>query len=133
MAKAEIPAVTSVLMFSQSFGAAVMLVLAQTIFTNGLTTLIPQHAPGADVAAIIKAGSTAFRAVVPDNLLPGVLIAYAQSISWLWYFALGLCAPAFVLSFFIGWQNIKVTKKEDVDEEGQQHPPVLPPSSNNTE
>lgn len=97
----------STLVFMQNFGAAVMVVFAQTILTNGLHDLIPVYAPSVDADMIIKAGGTSMRRVVPADVLGGVLLAYAKSIDRIFYFAAGICGISFVFSWFMGWVDMR--------------------------
>jgi len=61
--------------FSQSFGAAVFLSLAETILSNSFGYLISEYAPSANGQSIIDAGATGFRKIVSGTNLVGVLIA----------------------------------------------------------
>ena len=109
--KAQIPAAMSVLVFLQNFSAAVMIVLSQTIFVNGLVDLIPQYAPGVSSSAVISAGPTSVSKVVSSNLLPGVLLAYCKSLDRVFYFCAGIATPPVFFGWFLGWKSIKGTSK----------------------
>ncbi|KAJ5617637.1 hypothetical protein N7537_002751 [Penicillium hordei] len=67
------------IIFSQSFGAAVFLSLAQTISRNSFQTLIAEYAPSANAQNIIHARATGFRQIVSGTGLTGVLIAQIES------------------------------------------------------
>lgn len=107
------------LIFSGNFFGAVAVVLCQTIFTNSLSELIPQYAPGVDAQAIIDAGSTKFREVVASDQLAEVMVAYAKSIDRTWYFDAAIAALAFVFGWLLGFKDIK--KKPD-GEKGHSQP-----------
>lgn len=94
-------------MFGQSFGAAVCLGLAETIYSNSFRTLIPKDAPGVDVQSIIVAGATGFRAIVPQSSLAGVLDADSQRIDRVFYLVAGLGVGIFAFSWGLGWKNLK--------------------------
>lgn len=97
----------SVLVFLQNFSAAVMVVLSQTIFINGLVELVPHYAPGVHPSTIINAGSTGLDMVVPANLLGGVLLAYSKSVDRVFYFCAGIAAPPLLFGSFLGWQKVQ--------------------------
>jgi hypothetical protein len=97
----------SILVFLQNFSAAVMIVVSQTIFTNSLTKLIPQYAPGVTASLVIAAGSTNIRKVVPVDSIAGVLLAYAKSLDRVWYFCAGIALPSFIFAWFMGWRNFQ--------------------------
>lgn len=106
----------SLVMFCQSFGAALFLSFAQTIFSNSLAHQLPIDAPGVDVQAVIKAGASTFRAVVPKALLPGVLMAYDRATNDVFYLAAGAGVGAFVVCWGMGMKSVKkvMVDKPDV-------------------
>jgi hypothetical protein len=93
--------------FSQSFGAAVFLSLAETIFSNSFRSLITTYAPSANGEAIIEAGATGFRKNVSETELAGVLVAYAKSIDRIFYMAAGIGVGVFAFAWGMGWKNLK--------------------------
>lgn len=109
------PRAMSVLVFTQNFSAAVMIVLSQTVFTNSLVELIPRYAPGVDPSVVIAAGSTKIGSVVPADKLAGVLMSYAKSLNQVFYFCAGIAVPAFVFGCLIGWRSIQKKKPDDAE------------------
>ena len=103
----------AVIFFSQSFGAAVFLSFAETIFSNSFSTLLPERAPTVNVQAIVDAGATGFRKFVSKTDLVEVLAAYAQSIDRVFYLAAGLGAGCFLFSWGMGWKSLKPAKKAE--------------------
>ncbi|KAK4555208.1 hypothetical protein LTR86_007504 [Recurvomyces mirabilis] len=105
------PLAIALCMFTGMLFGALFLSASATIFTNSLATLIPKYSPGADVHAIVTAGATGFRDVVPVSQLPGILIAYAKSVNRVFYLCAALTALCLPFSFGLGWTNIKEKKK----------------------
>ena len=95
----EISIAMSLLMFTQFIGTAVFLVIANTIFTQSLKSELASEAPNVNAEAIIDAGATAFRQFVSPADLPGVLLAYSNSIDRVFY----LVAASGVLGFATSW------------------------------
>lgn len=62
-------------MFCQNLGPTIALTLMNVIFSSTLPGELRQHAPLVDPAAVVSAGSTDFRTIVPPRELPGVLVA----------------------------------------------------------
>jgi hypothetical protein len=109
--KPELNAVaTSALVFMQGFGSALFLSFAQTTFSSALRDAIPHFAPEVDVQMVIDAGATAIRDVVPKASLKGVLLAYNQAVSHVFYLAVGTGVGTFIFSWGMGWKNIKAKK-----------------------
>jgi hypothetical protein len=97
----------ALIIFSQSFGAAVCISLSELIFSNSFRTLLREYAPSADAERVIKAGATQFRTFVSKTDLVGVLDAYAQSIDRVFYLAAAIGAGCFVFALGMGWKNLK--------------------------
>lgn len=104
------------MMFCQNFGAALFLSIAETIFSNTLSTQIPIHAPGQDVQEVINAGAASFRSVVSPTLLPGVLIAYDLALHGVFFLTTGLAVATFIVCWGMGWKSVK---KAEIIEHGQ--------------
>ena len=100
-----------------------MVVFSQTILTNSLKTELPKYAPAVNAQAVIAAGATNFRKVVPPNLLEGVLVAYAKSLGRIYYLAAPMAVVALVLSYFMGWRDLRkkeVGNEEEMEERGKE-------------
>ncbi len=97
-------------MFSQNMGAALFVSFAQTILSTTLVHELPILAPGINTEAVIAAGASSFREVVPKALLRGVLLAYDQAIHRVFYLAAGSAAAGFVACWGMGWKSVKKPK-----------------------
>ncbi|KAH8657905.1 major facilitator superfamily domain-containing protein [Xylariales sp. PMI_506] len=103
----DISVANAMMMFSQTFGAAVFLTVAGTLFTEGLRHNLAHYAPMVDAEAVVAAGITGFREIVTESELPAVLVAYAKSVAWVFYLNLGLCVIMFIASLGTGWRSVK--------------------------
>ncbi|KIW43594.1 uncharacterized protein PV06_04681 [Exophiala oligosperma] len=104
---ADSPIAMAILLFSQNFGAAVFLTIAQTVFSNSLKTKIPQYAPGANVDAVLAAGATEFAKVVTPDQVAGVVKAFSVSVDHVFYLVCGAAGGAFICSWAMGWRDIR--------------------------
>lgn len=95
------------LMFSGNFAGAVAVVICQTVYTNGLSDLIPWYAPDVDPQVVIDAGATKVREVVSSSQLPEVMKAYSKSIDNIWYLDCGLAAVVFIFGWLLGFKDIR--------------------------
>lgn len=123
--KLEVSIVTGLVVFSQQFGGAVFLSLAQVIFSSGLKDKLAIYAPEVDSRLVVAAGATAVRGVVSPASLPGVLVAYSKAYDQVMYLATGAAGGAFLFAFGMGWVNIK-KKRAAKPVSGTNE--VLPPS-----
>ena len=97
----------ALIMFCQSFFSASFLSFADVIFNNSLRTLLPKNAPEVNAEAVIAAGASGFRAVVPSADLQSVLEVYAKSIDGIFYLTVGAACAAWLTSWAMGWKDIR--------------------------
>ena len=103
----EIPTATAMIMFGQTFGGALFLSFADTIFTNSLRSLLTTEVPGVNVGKVVNAGAYEFRKVVPRAALPGVLRVYSISVDRVFYMCVGLAGACFAFAWLMGWKDIR--------------------------
>ncbi|RGP78358.1 hypothetical protein FLONG3_3494 [Fusarium longipes] len=103
----DVPLGLSIILFSQSFGPAVTVPIAQVLFTNRLTANLKSLAPSLSQQDISNSGLTAMVAGVPASDTTEVLIAINRSLSQTWYFITGLASIAMVGSLSSKWQSVK--------------------------
>ncbi|KAH8434236.1 uncharacterized protein LDX57_011874 [Aspergillus melleus] len=105
---AEIAVGMALMMFSQTLGASVFLVVANVIFTTSLRAEIPRYAPDTDPGAVIAAGASAVRDVVTSAAaLAGTLQAYAVGVDRVFYLTVGFSGVCFVSAWGMGWKDIR--------------------------
>ena len=102
-----IPAATAFLTFSQTFGGAVFLAVANSIFNNKLKTELEIRVPNLSSSTIINAGATGIREVVPESQLEPVLESYASGVSSVFFLAVAEAIVCVVFSCLIGWKDIR--------------------------
>jgi hypothetical protein len=68
------------LIVAQSLGPAIALTLYNVDFAASLKSQLAEKVPNMSPQAIIQAGATGFRAIIAENDLPAVLVAYSNSI-----------------------------------------------------
>ncbi|RFU29963.1 hypothetical protein B7463_g6351, partial [Scytalidium lignicola] len=116
----------SLLVFSQNLGGALFLSFDETAFSNGLDQALPKFAPNVDPQAIIAAGATGFRAVIPKAAVGGVLNAYSRAISHVFYIAAAAAAVLTIVSLGMGFKNIKKKGDEKPQEGKSEENPANP-------
>lgn len=118
MKPGQIPVAMAVLIFFQNFSVSVAGVVSNTIFAQTLTAAIPKYAPSVSPAEALKAGSgaSAVRDMVPaehTDELNGLLRAYSESLGNVFYFLVGLAVLATLVSFGMGWKDVRKQKAGD--------------------
>lgn len=102
-----IPTAMALVVFASTFGGALLLSFADTIFTNSLSSLIRKNLPDQNAEAIVAAGVTGFRAIVSKADLPAVLSAYNTSIVRIFYMVTALGITCFFTAWGLGWKDIR--------------------------
>lgn len=101
---------TAILVFSQTFGGAIFITVANVILTNKLRDELVDRLPHLDAQRIIDAGAAGVRDVVPQVDLPGALASYAKAVDAVFYLAVAASVAMFFTSWGIGWKDIRKKK-----------------------
>lgn len=91
--------VMGVMTFSQMFGGVISLAVAGAIFQDKLTANLARYAPG--VSAEVARSPTSIRQYVSGEELTNVIIAYTQSLKWVYVTGPPLAAMAFLIFIFV--------------------------------
>lgn len=108
----DLPVATSVLLFSQSLGATVFLVVAQTVFLNEFLPHMKAVNQNITAKEVIQAGAIGLKALVNESQLPAVLEEYAKSLGAVSIIAAALAAVATVMACPLEWKRIQKRKVE---------------------
>lgn len=108
----DMPTANACVMFFNSLGGALSISIAQNIFVNTLGVEIPKAVPGFDAQIIAHAGATNLRRVVPEQLLPRILVAYNRSIVTAFVLAIATSGIAFFVSLGMERKSVKGKKIE---------------------
>jgi hypothetical protein len=113
----QIPVGVAFLIFCQNFSGAVFVVVGSVIFTQSLVSELAAHAPSVSSEAALAAGASAdaVRALVPAGSpeLDGVLLAFSNSISRVFYLLVACSLVGMISAFGMGWVNIKKKNAQD--------------------
>ena len=105
LASADIPTGTSIMVFAQTFGGAVALSIAQTVFESRLQANV--QIPGLDVKALLGAGATSLEGMVAPRYRQELLGAYSAAITQTFYLVVTLAAVSVVGALAMQWRSVK--------------------------
>lgn len=91
----------------QTFGGAIFLAIAETIFSQKLAAGLSRYAPDVNAALVQAAGATGFEDVVEASQVRGVRMAYNSAVRVEFYLAIASAALALIVCWGMGWRNIK--------------------------
>src|ERR1700761_2303353 len=97
----------SLVTFFQFFGSSIFLAIAQTVFSNKLTSELAKHAPEVDAKTLMHLGTSAVRGFVTKEELPAVLAAYNKAITSTFYVAAGASACSVFAALLSEWRSVK--------------------------
>lgn len=100
----------ALIIFCQAFGGSIWLAVSQTTLSSSLANALPKYAPGISAKLVADAGATGFRAVIPEESIDGVIMAYNVAISHVFYIAAGAAVGSFVVAWGLGWKSVKKAK-----------------------
>jgi len=88
----------AILVFSQNFGGALFLSFADLALTTALREGLAKFAPTVNIQAVLSAGASGFRSVIPTSSIEGVVLAYNLAIKREFYIAAALSVATFVFA-----------------------------------
>ncbi|KAL2826227.1 major facilitator superfamily domain-containing protein [Aspergillus cavernicola] len=106
---ADISSGTASVTFTQTLSAALFNFVAQNVFQNQLMHNLARF-PDLDPAKLIESGPTMIRAVVPADILPGVLEEYNSAITQTFYVGVASVALAIFGALPLQWLSVKRKK-----------------------
>lgn len=106
-APSEIPIVTALLIFAQTFGCSLALGFSDTILANTLQKELRNVLSNSTVNSIIAAGGVGFRTQVSPSQLPTVISAYLLGIDRVFYLTAAFAAASFFAACGMGWKDIR--------------------------
>lgn len=110
----DVPIGTSVVMFVQLLGGALIVSVAQNIFGNALVTNLHANVPGLNPAAVTRSGATNLLSVVGPEFIDKVLIAYNAALTKTFQIPLVLACLSLFGAILMEWKSVKGKKIEAV-------------------
>lgn len=102
------------ILFSENLIAAVVVSVAQNVFTNELVKNLLTSVGDIDPSVVLKAGALQIKGLVPEAQLGGVLVAYNAALMRTLYVCVGLACCSVLGAVWLEWLSVK--PKEVVEE-----------------
>ncbi|WYZ37919.1 hypothetical protein EsH8_II_001425 [Colletotrichum jinshuiense] len=107
----DVPVATACVQFFQSFGGAIMIAVAQSLFQTGLIDGVTSNAPEIDPTIFINAGADQVRSILRQmgraDAIPVVLEAYMDGLRHTFYVTVACAAAAFFACLGLQWKSVK--------------------------
>jgi hypothetical protein len=109
----QIPIAMAIIIFCQNMGGAVFLIVANSIFTNGLRAELQRRFAeiGVNPDILISTGLNSIRTLVSGDKLTAALECYTTAISHVMYLGIGVSVATFAFGWGLGWVDIRKAKK----------------------
>lgn len=118
----EVAVGTAAVVAFQSLGGAIFVSVGNTILQNSLYEASASNAlPGVDIQAVLDAGASDFRRLVPADVLGGFLTIYNDALRKVFIAAIPMAGLAVVAACFMEWRNVNDTKREDEEAARKAH------------
>lgn len=105
--KEDIAVGIAIIMFAQTIGGTVSLVIAQNVFQNRLVANFHKYDPQLDAIKIISGGALEIRNMVSKSALPEALFAYNKAIMQTLYLAVAMASISILGAMVIEWKSVK--------------------------
>lgn len=117
----DLPIGIAITLFGRNFGGSLFVSVGNNILdSNLLSGLRTRTIPGMDREAVLEAGATEFRSVVPASALPAVLDVYNKALQKTFQVGLIISCIAVIGAATIEWKSVK----------GKKAPPASVPTEN---
>ncbi|KAM0459127.1 hypothetical protein ACHAO4_002519 [Trichoderma viride] len=103
----DVPLGLSVILFAQNFGPALFVAVAQTIFTNQLSTNLKGLGIALSPGEIEKLGLTDLKQAISPTLWKDTLDSIDKSLVQTWYLVIGLTCVTMIGSLSMEWRSVK--------------------------
>lgn len=96
----------------QSLGGSMSISVGNTVLLNALydATL-----PGVDIGAVVAAGATGFRTIVPEEQIPALLDVYNEALRKVFWIGVACSGMAFLVALGLEWRSVKEVERGKVE------------------
>lgn len=106
---------TTVIVFGQTIGAAIMIAVGESVFQTRLVANLADYLGLTDINTqqLLGTGPSSLQSMVPTDKLPVLILAVNASLTQTFYVAVAMASLSCIGSVFIGWKSVKEPKKEE--------------------
>lgn len=97
----------NIIVFAQNFGPALLLNVAQSLFSQRLVANLSKYVPGLNGASLGSLGLTDIKNLVPASELEDALLGYDKAITQTFYVSLVLTCVTIFGSLGMEWRSVK--------------------------
>ena len=106
----DVPTGTSAVIFAQTLGGALFVSIGNNVFNNQLVKGIAMAAPSVDPSIVLRTGATSLKDQVPAAVLPAVIQAYNDALTYCYRVSLAMACLTIIGSLGMEWRSVKGKK-----------------------
>jgi hypothetical protein len=106
----DVPTGTATMVFAQTVGGALTLLIAQNLFQNRLIGNLRGSVPDVDPLIVLAAGATGLESAVPAADRAGVLQSYNDALTTTLYVPTAMAAVSILGAVVMEWKSVKGKK-----------------------
>ncbi|KAF4984126.1 hypothetical protein FZEAL_619 [Fusarium zealandicum] len=103
----DIPTGTAIVVFAQTLGGALCVVIGNTVFTNTLIDKVHAYVPGLDAHTVLVTGATNIRSVIREEWVDGVILAYNDALTTSFWVGAATAAATIVGAVLTEWKSVR--------------------------
>ncbi|KAF2642701.1 major facilitator superfamily transporter [Massarina eburnea CBS 473.64] len=113
----DVPTGLAIVILAQNLGPAIMISVGNNVLNEKLVTYISGlNIEGIDATAVLRAGATGIRKMVPQEHLGAVLHVYNEALRQTFYVALAMAVAALFGCMSMEWKRVKQPEvKDEID------------------
>jgi len=103
----DVPTGTAAVVFAQTVGGSLTLIVAQNVFTDKIISNLQAHVPNISPVLVLNAGATELQKVIAAQDFPAVLDAYNGAITTTLFVAVAVASVSIVGALVMEWKSVK--------------------------
>ncbi len=118
--KEDIAPGTSIIVFGQTIGAAIMVAAGESVFQNRLVVNLASYLglTGVNTHELLGSGVGSLQSMVAVDQVPQLIRAVNASLTQTFYVAVAMASLSAFGSVFMGWKSVKQPKSGEEEENG---------------
>jgi hypothetical protein len=121
---ADVAPGTTVIVFGQTIGAAIMVAVGESVFQNRLVDNLASYLglTGINSQELLGTGSSSLQSLVPTEKVPVLIEAVNASLTQTFYVAVAIASLSGLGCVFMEWKSVKKPKRRDEEGGGAGEP-----------
>ncbi|KAH0548114.1 hypothetical protein GP486_008157 [Trichoglossum hirsutum] len=108
----DVPIGTSIIVFAQTLGGALLISVGQNVLTNRLVSGLLEAVPSLNPNIVLQTGATSLKTAIDPQYMDGVLFAYNRALDQTFYVLTAMACLTIFGALGTEWRSVKEKKVE---------------------